>query len=151
MATSGTKNQGIKIFIGTQATDPASDTYTQIKRAKMIGEFGSDAAVIDATGLEDTAKQKLKGIPDSGDVEVGGNRVFTDAGQNALRTAGSDNSDTPYNFRIEIPAAGTAGADLRYSFKAIVSKFMNKPGSVDSLVEFTSMLAITGTITEATF
>lgn len=150
MATTGTKNQGVKVFIGTKLADPTSDTFTQIKRCKLIGEFGAEAPIIDATALEDSARAKLKGIPDSGDVELTGNRIFTDAGQNALRDAGSDTDDDAYNFRIVYPGEGTGVGtpDLRFSFKAIVSRFKNSSGAVDGLVEFLSTLAITGTITE---
>lgn len=150
MATAGTKTQGIRVLIGTKATDGSADTYTQVKRCKVIGELGAEAPIIDATALEDNAKEKLKGIADNGDVEIGGNRVYTDAGQNALEAAAIDNDDTPYNCRIELPGAAAGGATLRYAFKAIVSKFRTKPGQVDGLVEFTAMVAITGAITQST-
>lgn len=148
MATAGTKNQGIVVYIGTKAADGSTDTYTQVRRCKVLGEYGAEAQVIDATALEDSVKQKLKGIPDSGDIELGGNRVYTDAGQNALKAAASDNDDDPYNFRIEVPGAATGGDDVRYSFKALVTKFKDNPGNVDGLIEFSSMIAVTGAITE---
>ncbi len=151
MALAGTKTQGITVWIGTKAADGSADTYTQIKRCKVLGELGPEAAIIDATALEDSAKEKLKGIPDSGDIEVGGNRVYTDTGQNALRVAAADTDDTPYNFRIHTPGAGAGGSTVRQSFKALASKFRDKPGQVDGLVEFSAMLAITGVITETTF
>ena len=150
MATKGTKNQGLTVWIGTTAADPSGDTFTQVKRCNMLGEFGPDAAVLDATAYEDDAKEKIKGMVDNGDTEVGGRRVFTDAGQNALKAAASASGSTPYNFRVEIPNAGAAGATLRYSFKAIASKFRDKPGGVDNLIEFTASLAISGAITEST-
>lgn len=150
MATAGTKSQGIVVYIGTTASDPSGDTFTQVKRVKRIGELGPEAPIIDATALEDSAKEKLKGIADSGDVELGGNRVYTDAGQNALKAAAEDTGDVPYNFRVEVPGAGAAGADIRYSFKALASKFRDNPGQVDGLVEFAAMLAISGAITQTT-
>lgn len=151
MADAGTKSQGTLVYIGTTAADGSTDTYTQVKRCKVIGEFGAEAAVIDATALEDSFKQKLKGIPDAGDVEVGGNRVFTDAGQNALEAAAKDPDDEPYNVRIRIPGVGTAGANVQYSFKAIISKFKTKPGDVDGLMEFSAQLAVTGAVTQGTY
>lgn len=150
MATAGTKNQGVLVYIGTKAADGSTDTYTQIKRCKVVGEYGAESQVIDATALEDTVKQKLKGIPDSGDIELGGNRVFTDAGQNALKAAAIDTDDDPYNFRILVPGAGASSADLRYSFKALVTKYKDKVGNVDGIVEYAAMLAVTGVITETT-
>ncbi len=148
MALAGTKTQGIVVYIGTTATDGSSDTYTQVKRVKNVGGLGPEAQVIDATTLEDSAKQKLKGIPDNGDVEISGNRVFTDAGQNALEDAAQDTDDEPYNVRIEVPGAASGGDDVRYSFKALVTTFRTQPGQVDGLIEFTSTIAITGAVTE---
>lgn len=151
MATAGTKNQGMRFYIGTKAADASADTFTQIKRCNLAGEFGSEAPVIDATAFEDATRQKLKGIPDSGDMELGGRRVFADAGQTALEDAAVDTDDDPYNFRVEIPGAGSGGAtpDLRFSFKALVPKFKTVAGAVDGLIEFASTLAITGAITDA--
>lgn len=146
MATAGTKSQGIIVEIGTKAADGATDTYTQVKRCKMIGDFGAEASEIDATAIEDTVKQKLKGIPDSGNIELGGNRVFTDAGQAALAVAAADTDDDPYNFRITVPGVGAAGADRKFSFKALATKFSTKPGGVDGLIEFSGTLAVTGPI-----
>lgn len=151
MATAGTKNQGIRVYIGTKATEASSDSYTQVKRVKLVGEFGAEGPVIDATALEDATRQKLKGIPDSGDVELSGNRVYSDDGQNDLADAAEDTDDDPYNFRIEIPGAGSGGGtpDLRFSFKAMVTRFKNVTGGVDGLIEFGATLAITGAITDA--
>jgi hypothetical protein len=148
VAAAGTKTQGIRVLIGTKAADGATDTYTQVKRCKVIGELGAESQVIDATALEDSAKEKLKGIPDNGDIELGGNRVFTDPGQNALEAAAIDADDDPYNMRIELPGAGLSGATVRYTFKAIISKFRTKPGQVDGLVEYAAMAAVTGAITQ---
>lgn len=151
MSTKGTKNQGVKVYIGTKAADGTTDTYTQVKRCKMIGEFGAESSIIDATALEDAAKEKLKGIPDFGNIELGGNRVFTETGQNALQTAAADTDDDPYNFRILFPGEGTGGGtpDLRFTFKAIVTKFKENTGQVDALVEFSSTLAVSGAIASA--
>lgn len=151
MPLTATKTQGIKVFIGTKAADGATDTYTQIKRCKVLGEIGPEAQTIDATALEDAAKEKLKGIPDMGDLEVGGNRVYTDTGQNALKTAGEDVDDDPYNFRIEVPGAAAGGQSVRQTFKALVVKYRDKPGQVDGLIEFGATLAITGTVTQTAF
>ncbi len=150
MALAGTKSQGYRVYIGTKAADGATDTYTQIKRCKVVGEFGAEAQIIDATTLEDSVRQKLKGIPDSGDVELSGNRVYTDAGQTALLAAAEDTDDDPYNFRLEADGVGASSANLRWSFKALASKFKTKPGQVDGLQEFSAMVAITGAVTQST-
>lgn len=150
MAAAGTKNQGILVYIGTKAADGDTDTYVQVKRVKSISRLGGvEAQSIDATALEDAIKQKLKGIPDGGQIETGGNRVYTDPGQNALRAAAFDTDDTPYNVRALVPSVMGGGLSKRFQFKALVLKFDDTPGAVDGLVEFTSTIDITGAITEA--
>lgn len=151
MAEQGTKNQGIEVWIGTKAVNPALDTFTQVKRVKSISEIGAEASVIDATTLEDAAKQKLKGIPDWGGVDFGGNRVYTDPGQDALAAAAADPDDDPYNVRVRVPGAGAAGANIQFSFKGLVNKFKDVPGQVDGLIEFASSVAISGAVTEGTY
>lgn len=150
MAKAGTKSQGILCYIGTQAADASTDVYTQVRRVKSISEIGPEAAIIDATALEDDAKEKIKGIIDYGDIEFGGNRVYTDPGQAAMKAAAEDSSDEPYNFRIVVPGAGAAGANIRLQFKVIVGKFRVNPGQVDGIQEFAATTAVTGAVSETT-
>jgi hypothetical protein len=143
------KNQGIVLRIGTQAADPAGDTFTEIKEVTSIGEAGPEAPSIDATALTDTARHKLKGIPDYGEVPISGNRAPTDAGQTALNAAAKSTSDDPYNFEIEFSDMPSGGSNnTKISFKALVLSFKTESGDVDGLVSFASSLAITGATTE---
>lgn len=150
MADSAVKTTGITVWIGTKAANGTSDTYTQVKRCKVTGALGAEAQIIDATALEDTAREKIKGIPDNGDVELTGNRVYTDAGQNALRAAAEDTDDVPYNVRIQIAGAGAGGTTVRNQFKAIISRFRDGDAQVDGVVGFAATAAITGSITRTT-
>lgn len=151
MARVATKTQGLRFYIGTTADDGTTDTYTQIKRCKAFDAFGLESPVIDVTAYEDTVKQKLKGVADAGDLAIGGNRVFTDAGQNALKAASEDAGDTPYNFRVEKDGAGASAANLRWSFKAMVTMFRDKPGAVDNgVMEYEGKLAVTSAVTQST-
>lgn len=147
----GTKNKGLRVYIGTKAADASTDSYVQIKRCKAGGDHGPEAPIIDATAWEDAGKEKLKGTPDFGDMELTGNRVYGDPGQEDLLAATLDDSDTPYNIRIEKDGAGPAGANLRFTFKAMVSRFKTMPGAVDGLMEFGATVAISGTIAQTQF
>ena len=122
-----------------------------MRRVDNIGEFGPEADIKDVTCLEDTAKQKLKGIPDFGIIEIEGNRVLSDAGQTALQTAGESNGDLPYNFEIRYPGKGAAGVNVKFSFKAYVGKMKTATGQVDGVFRFSSSLAVTGAVTEGTY
>lgn len=151
MATAAQKNQGATLWIGTKAADPAGDTFVQVKRVDNLGEFGPETDIKDVTCLEDTAKQKIKGIPDFGNIEIEGNRVMTDAGQEDLRLAGEDTDDDGYNFEVRLPGVGASSANVKFSFKALVGKMKTSPGQVDDRLRFSSMLAVTGAITEGTY
>jgi hypothetical protein len=149
--TAAQKNQGATLWIGTKVADPAGDTFVQIKRVDSLGEFGPETDIKDVTCLEDTAKQKIKGIPDFGSIEVEGNRVMTDPGQEDLRQAGEDTDDDAYNFEVRIPGVGTTGANVKFSFKALVGKMKTAPGQVDDRLRFSATLAVTGAVTEGTY
>ena len=86
-----------------------------------------------------------------GNIDIGGRRVYTDPGQAALKAAAEDTDDDPYNVRIQLPGAGTAGANLRFSFKAIIGKFKDVPGQVDGTVDFSASAAISGAVTQSTY
>jgi hypothetical protein len=149
MSNLAKKSQGTKVYIGTTASDEGADTFTEIKEIKQIGEFGSEASIIDATALADAAKYKLKGTPDNGNVELSGNRAHTDAGQTALKAAADDVGDDPYNFRIVFSDKVTGGGTgTTIKFKAIVTSFKTGVGGVDGLLGFVSQVAVTGLVTE---
>lgn len=148
---SATKNQGIELWIGTKAASASGDTFTQIRRVDTIGEFGPETEIQDVTCLEDDAKVKIKGIPDFGSIDVEGNRIFSDAGQTALLAAGEDTDDVPYNIRIRMPGAGATNTNLEFSFKALVGKMKTATGQVDGVLRFSSTLAVSGKITQATY
>lgn len=151
MAKPAQRNQGTKWYIGTQAADATTDTYTQIKRTVSVGAFGPQASSIDATALEDLDKVKLKGIPDNGQVTLRGRRIYDDDGQAALKAAADLNSDDPFNFRCRIPNArtGVGTPDHLWTVQAIVLSFRDNIGGVDGLIEFEATIDITGPMVEA--
>lgn len=144
------KSQGIKLMIGTTATDPVGDTFQQVLGPIGIGPVGPESPIIDATELDDTARRKLKGIADHGDIEITGNRRKTEPGQEALAAASLDTGDVGYNFQIVFndAPAGPAPTPSRIEFKALVTQFRTVPNDVDNKVDFSAMLAVTGASTE---
>lgn len=149
--TAAQDNQGTQLWIGTTAASGSGDTFVQVKRVDNIGEFGPESDIKDVTCLEDTAKEKMKGIPDFGNIEIEGNRVLTDAGQEDLLEAGESNGDLPYNFEIRYPGKGASAANVKFSFKAYVGKMKTATGQVDDRLRFSSTLAVTGPVTEGTY
>lgn len=141
MSDNAEKSQGTRVYIGTTASDESGDTFIEILDVKTIGELGVESAILDATALRDEGKTKKKGMPDYGNIDIGGQRVQTDAGQEALRAAAEDDEDDPYNFRI----VKRSGYILK--FKAVVPKFKDNIGGVDGLIMFAAQLAISGVVT----
>lgn len=149
---SAIKSQGTTLLIGTTATDPSSDTFVQVGRVTGLGGgFGPEAPEIDATALEDTARQYLKGIVDYGVIAVSGRRVITDAGQEDLEQAAAATADAAYNFRIRRAGIGAAAANVQWSFKAQVLSFKTIPGEVDGVMSYEASLRITGAVTQGTY
>lgn len=146
----GKKSQGSILSIGTTVADPSGDTFVVINGPKSYTGFGPQAPIIDATELADTARTKLKGIADFGDIEVTGNRNYGDAGQTNLELAARAAEDLGYNFELEFDdqITPTTGNKTKISFKAIVSSFRTNPGETDGLIEWTATLAVTGATTE---
>lgn len=144
------ENAGITISIGTQAVDPSGDTFTQIKRILTIGDFGSEAEISDdATCLEDTVKEKRKGIPDSGDLEITGNLIPSDPGQLLLKAAADMKTNLPHNIRIEFNDMPSGGANgTTFDIKCLVGSYKKSVGDVDGKFGFSSTAAISGAITE---
>ncbi len=151
MAAVATKNQGIEFYIGTKAASASGDTFVQVKRVDTIGEFGPETDIKDVTCLEDLAKVKIKGIPDFGEIEIEGNRVFSDAGQTALLAAGEDTDDDAYNCRIRMPGAGATNTNLQFDFKALIGKMKTAAGQVDGVIRFSSSAAVSGAIVQSTY
>lgn len=104
MASAKMKVAGTIFRIGTTATDPSGDTYTQIKGAKQVGgNMGAAAQVVDTTDLDDTVKQETKTLLDAGTIDLEFAEVLSDPGQALLYAAFLDFSDVPYNFRADYP------------------------------------------------
>lgn len=95
------KIAGATFWIGTKATNGATDTYTQIAKAKQTSQFGGGSyTMADSTAMDDTIRQSTKTVFDPADIDLEMNEITADAGQSALKTAAADVSDDPYNFEI---------------------------------------------------
>lgn len=133
--------KGTDIEIGTTAADAALDTYTRLGEVISFDGPGGSAAVIDVSNLDSTAREKRKGLKDSGQFTCQLNRIFDDAGQLAAYAAQDD--DAPYNFRVTY-ADGTI-----HTFKALVMEFRTSGGGVDEVLRGQLTLEITGDVTVA--
>jgi hypothetical protein len=95
------RSTGATIWIGTTATDGATDTYVEIAKAKQVSTFGGGAyTMTDTTALGDTIRQTTKTLLDPADIDLEINELPADAGQIALKAAFDSTGDDPYNFEV---------------------------------------------------
>lgn len=95
----------IAISVAAPATQDAAGfgqlTFTEGGNCEKIGEFGAKFAKTDFQPLKG-AKQKLKGSADYGAVQPQFALDETDAGQALFKTAGNDETNKLYAFRITL-------------------------------------------------
>lgn len=100
-------------------------TMTAIGEVKSASGFDGQAAEIETTHLQSTAKEYLQGLQDFGNVSLTVNRV-TDTGQARLRTL----KDTQVTTAFSI----TDSAGLVASFPAFVKSFTFDMGGPDTAI-----------------
>jgi hypothetical protein len=114
-------------------------TLTAIKGLKSFDGIGSGAAaVLDATDLDSSAKEKLAGLPDEGTMTLTFNFIADDAGQMALQKARDDQSIVSFEAAIKTQ---------KYAFDGLVLTAAIGGIGVDSIVEMTVSVEITGKVT----
>lgn len=146
------KTHGMKIYIGTQTGAAASESsWTLIGGAYATGDaFGVTYATADGTSFDDAYKQMYKTVPEVGGLDLSIRRALADAGQIALKAAALDNTQVPYNFKIELDddAASVGNNPTKWTFKARVLSFETGLGGVNALVDLKAKLHITEAPTE---
>lgn len=141
MTTFAMKSEGLAFAIG-DGNSP--EVFTTIGEVATMDGPGGQAAVIDATHFGSTAKEKLMGLPDEGQVTLGGNFIGQNSpsgtSQIALRTARSNQSAT--NFKITFTDSPATIA----TFTAFVLGFSVSAG-VDDKISYSCTLEVTGSVT----
>lgn len=87
---SAIKSQGTLVYISNENADTTaygSATFDAIGNVTSIGAPSGEAAEIDTTSLESTAKEYIIGLPDNGNIEFAMNALSGDAGHSELITA----------------------------------------------------------------
>ena len=101
---------------------------------------GGSASIIDVSHLSSTRKEKLMGLPDSGQFTFSLNRVFSNTGQQALETAWANR--TLKDFQVTYPDTTVQ------SFSGYVLSFSSS-GAVDDKISGSVTIEITGEVTTA--
>lgn len=133
--TTAIETQGTVLAIET-----ATGVFTPIARINDFSAFSGSASVIDTTSLDSTAKEKLMGLQDFGQVSINFNVIPDDAGQVALEAAKA--SRTLKNFKLTLNDAD----DTTYAFSGyVLSKTLN--GAVDQKLTGSATIEISGAVT----
>lgn len=81
------------------ATGYAALTFTEVGQVEKLGAFGASFAKVEFQPLKG-AKQKYKGSADYGALQPSLALDSTDAGQTLLQTAGDDETQKLYSFKV---------------------------------------------------
>lgn len=152
MADAMVRTRGVTVHVGTTASDPTSDSYTEIEKCRAIdGLFGRAWGQADVTTLADTFQQSIKTVANGGTITLGG-PILEEAGssgglapgQLALQAAATDDSDPDiYNIKF----VGSSGR-IKY-IKARVMSFQRQFGNNSNVEEFRAQVAVMAQYTEA--
>ena len=132
------QSQGFKLEIGDVGDSPA--LLTEVKEVTTFSGFDGQAAEIETTNLQSTAKEYLMGLEDAGAFNVDINYVAADPGQSEARTARA--ARTLKTFLVTFSDATTAAFDAYVLSNPIT-------GGVDAKVDSSFSMRITGSVTFA--
>lgn len=132
------KSQTSTVHISNEDADSTAygaATFDKIGEVVNIGAPDGEAADIDTTHLESTAKEYLIGLPDNGNIEIAMNAIAGDAGHSELITA-MDNQSRRWLKII------WSNGNVWY-VKALVKKYTWSAG-VDSKIEAAASFRTSG-------
>lgn len=131
------ESQGVRIFTGTLTTQYA--TVVSIKEVTDFSGPGGAAAIIDVTHLGSTAKEKMVGLRDEGQLSMTMNFNSTDPGQVAFIADRAARTKRGYTLKF----SSSDVAPHRVRFKGYPMQF-SIAGSVDNKVTANIVIEITG-------
>ena len=134
--------QGVKFFWSTSTAHSTSATAA-IGEVTGFSGPGGNAAVIDVTYLLSTAKEKLIGLRDEGQLSLDLNFSATDSGQLALRTDRAARTKKSATIKFTDPATSVALFDA-YCLGFSIS------GTLDDKITANAVIEITGPVTWST-
>ena len=132
------KSQTSTVHISNEDADLTAygaATFAKVGEVTSIGAPSGEAADIDTTHLESTAKEYLIGLPDEGNVELAMNAVASDAGHTRLIAA----KDSQVRVWIKI----TFSNGTVWYIKGLIKKYTWQAG-VDAKIEAATAIRTSG-------
>src|SRR5690606_17681320 len=144
---------GCTIAIGTtqaatSAQEFAMDDYTEVGEVSEIGEFGDQRNIVTFTSLADGRVRKARGTADAGDVPVTYAFDGGDEGQDALKTAFEELSQSADEFNFRVQLSDGLITPTTFYFRARVSSRRVQSITNDGIVTVQAMLAINSPVVE---
>jgi predicted secreted protein len=140
MSTSAILAQGTRFAVSADGSPPS---FSNIPEIKTIGGPDGSAPTIDVTDLDSTAREYVLGLKDEGTFSLGINYIPANAVHAQLRSAWANR--TLMQFRVTFTDSGSTV----WEFDGYVTGFAQNM-SVDTVVEATVTIKITGAIYETT-
>jgi len=134
--------QGTKLFWST-STAASTSASALIGQVTDFTGPGGQAGVIDITHLESTAKEKMIGLRDEGQLSMSLNFQATNVGQVALRTDRAARTKKKVTMKFSDTSTSIA------VFKGYCLSF-SISGAVDNKVTANAVIEITGAVTYST-
>jgi predicted secreted protein len=140
MSTSAILAQGTRFAVSADGSPPS---FSNIPEIKTIGGPDGSAPTIDVTDLDSIAREYVLGLKDEGTFSLGINYIPANAVHAQLRSAWANR--TLMQFRVTFTDSGSTV----WEFDGYVTGFAQNM-SVDTVVEATVTIKITGAIYETT-
>jgi hypothetical protein len=138
------ESQGTELFWSTNGTVASTSTSCLIAEVVDFSGPGGQANIIDVTHLNSTAKEKLVGLRDEGQVSLSLNLNFSDTAQTAIRADRA--SRTKRKCIIKFNDTTVDLARTKAVFDAYCLGF-SMSGAVDDKVSGNAVIEITGAVT----
>lgn len=137
------ESQGTEFFWSTVTTVASTSTSCLIGEIPDFSGPGGQAAVIDVTNINSTAKEKLVGLRDEGQLSLSLNLSFSDTAQTAIR------ADRASRTKRKCVIKFNDSTDDKAKTKALMDAYclgFSITGAVDQAVKANAVIEITGPV-----
>ncbi len=142
---------GVQFFIGTTTAAEnlsqfLTDTYSEVSEVEDLGEFGDESESVTFASLADARLQKLKGVRDAGILALVVGDDDSDAGQDAMIVAESEDV-LDFNFKVILnDKLTTLGTPSEHYFRGKVMSKRLGVGTANNVVRRTFNVGVNSAI-----
>jgi len=137
------ESQGTEFFWSTATTVASTSTSCMVGEITDFSGPGGQASVIDITNINSTAKEKLVGLRDEGQLSLTLNLSFSDVAQGTIR------ADRATRTKRKVVIKFNDSTDDKTKTKALMDAYclgFSVSGAVDNKVSANAVIEITGPV-----